>query len=621
MNNIKTMPNAVFDEYRYGCNYKASVGDKGINEQSKINERFYVGDQWHGARCGSERPLVRRNVIRRIGEQKLSSIATAPVAVSFSAQGIPDNAVLNEQKLNIEKNILSGGDFSGNTKPAEISFITDVLSDYFRVTAERVKFEAKKEQLLRNAYISGTGIAYTYWDSLIDTGLFADEGKSHKIKGDINFEILNVENVVFGDPNKEDVQAQPYIIISQRLELNEVIRMAKRNGVSAEKIAEIAPDSDNLYNINAGARGESEPTGSNRITLLTKFWKEWDKTADSYKIMCEKVTEKVLIKKPWDLGIKLYPFAKICWLPRFSSAYGDSEVTYMIPNQIAINRALSAEIWSMMTTGMPITVVNGDIVTEPLTNTPGQILKVFGGSEDVAGAIRHIQPPLFSSQLINAVDSLANNTLSDAGATDAALGNLRPDNAAAIIQVREAALQPMQLIQNNFYSCIEDIARIWADFWIHNYGNRPIKYENKEGSFYIPFHAERYEGLLLNARIDVGASPLWDISSTVAMLDQMYDKQLINRQQYFERIPAGIVPDITELIEASKADSQIQSDAIPDTPAANDGDTMALLARQYPKLYEKLNSLSDDQKQKVLERIGMGGSIPSAENESEVEAI
>ena len=57
----------------------------------------------------------------------------------------------------------------------EVTLVMSALSDYFNVTAERVKFEDIKEQALRNSYISGTGIVYTYWDERIRTGLYADQ--------------------------------------------------------------------------------------------------------------------------------------------------------------------------------------------------------------------------------------------------------------------------------------------------------------------------------------------------------------------------------------------------------------------------------------------------------------
>lgn len=592
---ITTDFKSVFSEYRDGNNYKNSIGDKGLFEQSKINERFFIGDQWHGAKCGNERPLCRRNIIKRIADYKLSSITSAPIAVNYSADGYADNSGTQGQVDEYRQGIMGGGaDFSGETDDIEISVIMSVLSDYFRTTAERVKFDYKKEEALRKAYISGTGLIYVYWDDRIMTGLYADKSKSQPIKGDIAVEVLDVENICFGDPNCDDVQKQPFIIISQRLDCEEVRREAKRNRISAEDVEKIVPDNADSYYMNAGTRGEQEPIDSQRVTVLTKLYKEWDDAGESYRVMCVKVCEKTYVRKPWDTGLKLYPIAKMCWSSRYSCAYGDSEITYQIPNQIAINRALSAEIWATMTTGMPKTVINGDTVTDPLTNNPGEIIKVYGPNEDVAGAVRYVVPPNFSSQLINAVNDLANNTLADSGANDAALGNVRPDNAAAIIQMREAALQPMQLYQNRFYAFIEDIARIWADFWLHLYGDRQLKIEDKEGVFYVPFHPSRYENLLISARIDVGSSPVWSVPTTVSMLDGLYANQLISKLQYLERIPDGIIPDKTGLIKDAKAEMQ----AVQDKESV-----VQMLAEQYPDLYAQYLTLTPEEQEAMLTQV------------------
>lgn len=56
-------PAAIFAEYERGVAYKAGLGERGLYEQGRANERFFAGDQWHGARSGGERPLVRHNVI------------------------------------------------------------------------------------------------------------------------------------------------------------------------------------------------------------------------------------------------------------------------------------------------------------------------------------------------------------------------------------------------------------------------------------------------------------------------------------------------------------------------------------------------------------------------------
>lgn len=553
----KLSPRRIFAEYEAGRQYKESIGERGLYEQSKLNERFFVGDQWYGAQCGNSRPLARRNVIKRIGEYKMAAIGAAPAAVNYSAEGIPDNADMKSRRSAALERLRAGIFPEGETDEAEISVITAAMSDYFRVTAERLKFDSKKDQLLRNAYISGTAVAYTYWDDTVETGLYADAAKTAPIKGDIAMEILDIENVIFGDPNCDEVQKQPYIIIAQRRGAAEVRREAKRWGASEREIEEIAPDA--AYNFNSGDRGDSEPADSERVTVLTKLFKEYSPDGSGFTVKAVRVTENAVVRPEWDLKLRLYPLAKFCWERRRSCAYGDSEITYLIPNQIAINRALTAEIWALMAAGMPKMIINGDSVTENVTNDPGQIIKIYGTAEDVAGAIRYVSPPVFSPQLSSVIDSLASYTMTDSGANDAALGDIRPDNAAAIIQLREAAMAPMQMYQNRFYDFIEDIARIWADFWINLYGDRWLRAEDKNGVHYLPFSAERYKRLVITARIDVGASTVWSESVTVATLGNLLEAGLITFEQYLERIPKGMIPDASGLLadlEAQRAGAQ-----------------------------------------------------------------
>lgn len=567
---IQTSPKEVFNEYKNGNEYKASIGDKGIFEQSKINERFFIGDQWHGVQSSNGRPLIRRNLIKRIADYKISSITAAPVAVCYSADGIEDNSGLKEQAEQYREDIKAGAEFIGETDNAELSVITSIMSDYFRTTGERVKFDIKKEAALRNAYISGTCIAYTFWDGDIRTGLYADEQKNTPIKGDIDFEILNVENVCFGEPNCTDVQKQPFIIISQRLNCADVRREAKRNKCSNEDIENIVPDGADEYKVNAGTLGEKEPTDSQRVTVLTKFYKEWDDSGENYKVMAVKVTEKATVREAWDTQLTLYPIAKMCWNNQNSCIYGSSDITYQIPNQIALNRGVSSAIWALLLSGMPKTVVNRDVVQQKITNNPGEIIEVYGTNEEVAGAVRHISPPAFNGQLITGLNTHAENMLTDNGATDAALGAIKPDNAAAIVQSREASLQPLQLYQNNFYSFIEDIARIWADFWLNLYGNRRIRIEDKDGTYYMPFNAERYKDLLISVHVDVGANPLWNVSSTIATLDVLLSNGIINKVQYLERLPQGIIPDKEGLLKEARAEMQA-AQQIPTVPPTGDG--------------------------------------------------
>lgn len=591
-----TAPAEIKSEYKKGTDFKASIGDKGIFDQTKRNERFYIGDQWHGAKTGNERPLVRRNIIKRIGEYKMSVVTAAPISVNYSADGIPNTTDMQDDIAATKSEMMDGNIPNGYPEAPEISAITAAMSDYFRVTAERLKFDNKKEQVLRNAYISGTGILFTYWDDSIETGLYADAGRTKAIKGDIACEVLDVENIVFGDPNSDDIQSQPYIIITQRRDYEEVKREARRNGLTD---ADIKSDKAEEAGYNSGDMGDNEPEESRRVTVYTKIYKEWDKDDKSFHVMAVRTTEKAYVRKPWDLKLKCYPIAKFCWERRRSSAYGESEITYLIPNQIAINRALTAAVWGLMANGMPIMLVNGDVVPDAVTNDPGQIIRAYGNPEEMASAIRYVQPPTAIPQYQNVVNDLCSNTLSDSGANDAALGNLRPDNAAAIIQMREAATAPMQVYMNRFYDFIEDVARIWADFWLNLYGDRQLKLEDRNGTQYLPFKAERYRSLLITARVDVGAATMYSEAVVIETLNNLLSAGLITFDQFLERIPSGLIPDVTGLREDIKAAQQ----SAPMGGEISDEELLATLQQQYPEQYNALMNMPEQQRAETLAQI------------------
>lgn len=546
----------IFDQYEKGTHYKASLGALGLFEQSDVNEHFFIGDQWYNADCKSLRPLVRHNVIQRIGNYKMAIINAAPVTVNFSAEGVPNTVGLQENEAQI-RDAMAAGAFPGfdtlTPGTEEINTMTSALSDYYKSTSERLKANELMEKALRNAYIAGTGILYTYWDDRIKTGLYADESRTMPQNGDIACEVLHVENVIFGNPNIDDVQSQPYIIIAQRKSVEELKREARKNQRPREDIDAICPDRDSGYTI-----GIREPDDSKNATVLTKIYKDYNEDGTEYTVKAVRVVKGAVIRGEWDMKIRVYPLSIFSWEPRKNSIYGESEITYLVPNQIAINRMLTASVWAIMMMGMPITVINKAMFPDQvLTNNPGQILEYAGDPAQMGASIDFKSPGNFSAQFDNMINSLITNTLTQAGANDAALGDIRPDNMSAIIAVREAATMPMQLFKNRFYQFVEDTARIWAEFWIMMYGDRGIKIDDDNGVWYMPFDGKRYQDLVLSTKVDVGASTLWSEAQSIQTLDNLFGSQIINAMQYLERLPKGVIPNLNGLIkEMKKADEE-----------------------------------------------------------------
>lgn len=549
-------PTTVQKEYKRGTDYKNNFGPKGMYEQNRINERFYAGDQWHGASVGVDRPLVRYNIIKRIGEYKQSVIGSSPVSVNYSVEGVPNTLALQGEVRRMRDHLAArpvGGlsevpGLADSRIPTteEVNLVMSAMSDYFRVQAERLQFDDKKERVLRNAYNSGTGVLYTYWDPTAKTGLYADENRRTPITGDIACEVLDVENVYFGDPTDDDVQRQPFIIVANRQTVDSVRREAMTNGVSDEEIEQITGDSATEYM--AGELGaDGDQNGVDKVTVLTKFYKEWDEHGGC-RVMAVKVTDNVTVRPAWDTGLTRYPFAVYLWERRRNCAYGDSEVTYLIPNQIAINRMITASVWAVMVMGMPIMVVDGDVVTGPVTNEPGQIITVNGVDGDVRQVAGFLNPPQFSPAFSGNVEQMIAQTLTQSGANNAALGDVRPDNASAIIAVREAATMPLTMQRNRFFTFVEDVARIWAEYWITNYGRRALKVTEESGTWYMPFDGARYRELIVSTKIDVGASNLWSEAQSIATLDNLFDRRILDVQQYLTRLPRGTVPNVDGLL-------------------------------------------------------------------------
>lgn len=599
-------PEQIFEEYEAGRTFKSGLGRKGLYEQGKINERFYVGDQWHGARCGNDRPLVRHNVIKRIGDYKMAVVASNPVTVNYSVEGVPNTVGISDRARD-ERDAFAQGQISpqetmGLPPEEELAVTMTALSDYFKTAAERVKFDDLKEQALRNAYVSGTGVLYTYWDDKIRTGLYADESGTTPIQGDIACEVLDIENVYFGDPNLYDVQAQPYIIIAQRKSVADLQREARRNGRSEAEIDTIKPDRDTGYM--AGDMAEDEPEDSRKATVLTKFWKEWAKDG-TCKIMASVAVRGATIRYRWDTKLRLYPLAAFRWERRRNCAYGESEITYLIPNQIAINRMLTANVWAVMMLGMPLTIVNRDIVHQPITNDPGQVVEINGTGEDLANAMRYVNPPNFAPAFEQNITSLISNTLTQSGANDAALGDVRPDNTSAIVAVREAATMPMQTVQNRFYSFIEDVARVWAEMWVTMYGRRSLKIEDENGVWYMPFDGEKYRDLLISVKVDVGASTLWSEIQSVNTLDNLLSSQIITPKQYLERLPKGSVPNLSGLIREMQEAQRAQEEAAMQAPEQQGIDVQSIIDGLPPEYRQAFDSVPPEQQAAMLQEIGV----------------
>ena len=522
----------IYNQYLEAEQFKSSIGRLGLYEQTRINERFYVGDQWHGVGCGSDRPLVRHNIIKRIGEYKIAQLGGKPLSVRYSVEGLAQNTAVRQAVKARRKKLAQAGAalFAPNDFGDDAGLMVSALNSYRKTVAERVGFEGIISEALKDAYIRGTGVVYTYFDPDIKTGLYADRIGGTPIMGDIVCECVKVENVFFGDPAVCDLQKQPYIILKEEKTVDEIAAELKRYGGTSRQLSRLK-DQKNEKQI-----------------LLTKLFKI--KEADGVtRVYATRVTEKDIIRPPFYIGISVYPISVFSWEQRDRNIYGDSEITYLIPNQIAINRMITAGVWSAMSSGMPLMVVNGDMVPTDITNDPGQIIRAYGSPEEIESAVKFISPPDYSSGYMSAVESLIYNTLTQSGANEAALGDLDAANTSAIIELRNAASGYLLPLKNRYYRFVEDISLIWAEFFFGLYGKRGLKVRDENGEWYFPFDPDKFKSLVLTVCVSADEEVSRGEQETVTILNNLLEKGAVTPAQYLRRLPRGLVPDTELLLE------------------------------------------------------------------------
>lgn len=155
-----------------------------------------------------------------------------------------------------------------------------------------------------------------------------------------------------------------------------------------------------------------------------------------------------------------------------------------------------------------------------------------------------------SSQVLELVDRTINYTKDFMGASDAALGNIKPDNTSAIIAVQQASAVPLQLQKLAFYQFVEDTVRVMLEIMRVDFGSRFVGLQDEGGSdvpTQFDFSQVNLDAMQLN--VDVGASAYWSKLTQMQTLDNLFAKGIISDAvTYLEGVPDEYVPNKSKII-------------------------------------------------------------------------
>lgn len=515
----KITPEQVQAEYQKMLGYNTAVN---LDETVRANENFFIGKQWEGVDAkGLPTPVY--NFLKQVVLFSVANITT-------------DNIKMQATPLACERT------------PEDVERVAEIVNKEFDRLFEFNRVPNLVREYMRNAAVDGDSCLFTFWDDTVDAGF--------GLRGGIRTEIVDNMRVGFGNTACRDPQKQPYILIERREMTKELRRAAQEAG--NPRWGDIQPDTEN-HNT------DSYKNSSERSTVLLRMWKE-RKTGTVWA--CE-VSGRVMLREPWDMGLRLYPVTWINWDYIPDSYHGQALVTGLIPNQIFVNKLFAMSMISLMTSAFPRTVYDKTRIPK-WNNAVGAAIGVNGG--DVSGVAKIIDPAQISPQIAQFIQTSVDYTRQFLGATSAALGETRPDNTSAIIALQRAASIPSEITKQNLYKSIEDLGRIYLDFMAAYYGKRKVQVSMPDvGADILAFAGKDPEELetvlfdygILNdmpmaLKLDVGASSYWSEMASVQTLDNLLMQDKITIEEYLERIPDGYIPKRQELIASRKQAAQQQ---------------------------------------------------------------
>lgn len=562
-------PEAIWQEYQKGMQFNQNMQ---LYDTVKKNENFYLGKQWEGLNAPDlEQPVL--NILGRVVTYFIAMLVSDDVGVSINSfSGAPqkgmdsmtgNHGLFPGQFSSFPNSIGQSAAMPGlpngmgqmaaensglmpitpyslgsMSQQAEQPDMDKLLAQEIERVIERSRAKAYNRDAIRNAAVDGDCCFFLRFDPDISTGQAA--------QGEIVIDLVDNTNIIFGNPYVNQVQEQPYLIIVKRAKLATVKRQAKKEGVKDWE--QITADSDGNY-----YGEEKQACGTDLVTVLIKLWKD-----DEGLIHFSKSTQNVVLKEDTLLGYKLYPVAYMNWQKVKNCYHGMAAITPgVIQNQIYINTLWALFMIHVKQMAFPKLFYDQAKIKQ-WTNKVGQAIKVTGDPNTaVASGWR---APDFSAQAMELVEKTINYTKEFMGASDAALGNIKPDNTSAIIAVQKASSAPLELQRLAFYQFVEDYVRIILDMIRVDYGLRQVRYKDsreQDAVSWVDFSALPYDAMDLN--VDVGSSAYWSEITQLQTSDNLFSKGIIQDAViYLESIPDRYIKNKQAIIDKLRENQMLQ---------------------------------------------------------------
>ena len=554
------------------------------NQYSMVetNTAFFNGNQWlhlpdTPAMRGLSKPTF--NILERIASLFIASLSSSAITVHF-------------EPLTSSMSMQTPGDRE------DVSFFANAeVSNLL----EKFKFDYRVRDALFDGAQTGDYCAHFWFDP--DAQPYGGTLGAHM--GEIRMELVDGINVMFGNPNDRRVETQPWILLTGRDTVEHLRQEAKRVRQNrafyhSVRTGDMDADADSILADSEtqdfpGMGGQTEITGDDTdegkalyVLLYTKVEKEVEAVGQNGEVekrrVCSihvtKATRNAVIYEDVDTGLSNYPLAWGNWKKQKNQYHGRALVTSLIPNQIFINTMFATAMRHLQLLAFPKTIYNADLIST-WTNEVGMAIGIRGlqPGQSINSVAANLQPAEMSAQIFALIDKVIQTTKDCLGATDAQLGNIRPDNTSAIIALQANAEVPLENIRAGLHEWVEDIGMILLDMMGTYYGLRPIVVErefmdpvlgpNKQPMIdpvsgtmilqkvtkkvVVDFDFSVFKNLWLKLRVDVGATTYFSEIAMTQTLDNLRREGMLTAIQYLERVPDKLIPKKDQLLQELRA--------------------------------------------------------------------
>ena len=558
----------VWRDFEKGREYNRQ---KNVYTDTERNYDFYYGNQARYLNIGKETPVVL-NIIKSIVKYKLGVVNSNAYAIVYN----PNFYDTPEEGVQLEE-------------------ICKVLSKHANKVWELQQVGDKIRECVKDSCINDEGVLHCYFD---------DNKQEDMV------EVIDKNNIYYGNENDSDIQSQPYIIISYRKPVSQVKEEARLLGISEDKVELITSDSETAEQ--AGYKSTTDEVNPMCLVLL-KYYKK-DGT-----IHYTRAVKSLELETSVNTNMELYPIAHMPWEEVKGSSRGMGAVRNVIPNQIEINKIATRRALSVKLSAFPKLAVNKDFVDNPSAlEKVGSTIKLKGGAtlEDIRKAVGYINPASMSSDAKNLQDDLQINTKDLEGAGDVATGTVDPTQASgkAILAVQQATQQPLNEQVQTYKKFIEDIARIWYDMWkAYKVDGIQVMYEQDDGRGNIvevpgtiPY--ELLNRLDANIKVDITPKSPYDRFAQEQSIESLMQQGMITFEEYVEALPDdSVMPKyVLEKIIKQRKEKQAQIDQMNQEAQAMQAQLQQDMQskNQAMESIEGIQGMADSTQQELVGQLG-----------------